>query len=239
MKLIKTQLENIPEHLAIITDGNGRWATRRGLPRSIGHKVGARAIKTITEACANSGVKILTWYVFSIENWKRDKAEVDYLMNLFIKFIRDWREEIYRKGICFRHLGIKSGLPTELIDEIEITEEKTKYNNKMIVNIVLNYSGKAEIVNATHSIVRDVQMNKLRMDDINEITFNNYLYTAGQRDPDFLIRSSGEVRISNFLLWQLSKTQIYTTSVLWPDFTCEHLFEAFEKYKPFIEVYKG
>ncbi|NLI93957.1 MAG: di-trans,poly-cis-decaprenylcistransferase [Peptococcaceae bacterium] len=180
-----TQSCRIPHHVAIITDGNGRWATRRGLPRSIGHKVGAKSVKDITEACADTGVKILTWYVFSVENWKRDKAEVDYLMRLFTKFLRDWREEIFAKGIRFHHLGLKSGLPEELIHEIELTEEKTIHNSKMVVNIALNYSGKTEILNAARSIVRDVQVNKLKYDDINEMTFENYLYTAGQSDPTF------------------------------------------------------
>lgn len=226
----------IPNHVAIITDGNGRWATHRGLVRSLGHKAGVKPIKDITQECADAGVKILTWYVFSTENWKRDKNEVDFLMELFVDFLRKWRNDINDKGIHFHHIGLKEDLPKKLIYEIELTEEKTLKNNQMIVNIALNYGGRAEILNAVRTIANAIQQGKLVPDNINEDTLNKYLYTAGQDDPDILIRTSGESRVSNFLLWQLAKTQIWTTPVLWPDFTRKHLWEAFENYMPYKPI---
>ena len=229
----KSAIRHIPHHVAIITDGNGRWATRKGLPRSFGHKAGVEPIRDITEACAKVGVKTLTWYGFSAENWKRDKDEVDFLMRLFVDFFRQWREEILYQGIRFHHIGSKERLPKDLVYEIERTEEMTCTNDKMEVNIALNYGGREEIVQATRLISNDVSDGKLRLDEINEKVIENYLYTAGQTDPDILIRTSGEIRISNFLIWQITKTQIWTTSVLWPDFTREHLWEALKSYVPY------
>lgn len=223
--------DKVPRHVAIITDGNGRWATRRGLPRSLGHKAGVEPIRDITEACADLGVKVLTWYAFSTENWKRDVEEVGYLMKLFVEFFRQWRDEIFEKGIRFHHIGSRNNLSEDLLREIKLTEEKTGKNEGMTINIALNYGGKDEIVNAARLIAKDVQDGKLAMEEITEEALEGYLYTAGQIEPDFFIRTSGELRLSNFLLWQLSKAQLWTTPVLWPDFTREMLLEAFKSYK--------
>ncbi|SNS70928.1 undecaprenyl diphosphate synthase [Anaerovirgula multivorans] len=232
----ETEKKNIPKHVAIICDGNGRWAKQRGLPRSFGHKAGVKPMKCITQECARTGVKILTLFAFSTENWKRDRNEVDFLMKLFVDFFREWREEIRSKGIQFHHIGLKENLPEDLLYEIELTEKVTMNNNQMIVNVALNYGGRQEVVNAVQAIAKDVQYGKLMQDDINEDTIHNYLYTKGQDDPDILIRTSGEFRVSNFLLWQLAKTQIWTTQVLWPDFKSEHLQKAFECYQPYRTI---
>ncbi len=229
------QFRNIPQHVAIITDGNGRWARKKGLPRSLRHKAGVKPIEDITELCAEIGVKYLTWYVFSTENWKREKAEVNFLMNLFVKFFKKWRRNIVKKGIKFHHIGTMENLPDDLKYEIELTKEVTKKNNMMTVNIALNYGGRFEITNAVRLIMNDLEKGFLEVDKIDEKTMDKYLYTSNQKDPDILIRTSGEQRLSNFLLWQASKAKIWNTPVLWPDFTWNHLWKAVRDYN--TEIY--
>lgn len=224
------QFKNIPKHVAIITDGNGRWATKRDLPRSFGHKAGVKPIKDITELCAEVGVNYLTWYIFSTENWKRNREEVDFLMNLFIEFFKSWRKDIVKRGIRFNHIGIVENLPDDLKHEIELTKELTKSNSLMTVNIALNYGGRLEITNAVRLIAKNVEKGTLDVNKINEETINRYLYTSNQSDIDILIRTSGEQRISNFLLWQVSNAKIWTTPVLWPDFNRNHLWDAFNVF---------
>lgn len=220
----------IPRHVAIITDGNGRWAKRKGLPRSSGHYAGVKRVKEITKACYEAKVKVLTWYCFSTENWKRTSNEIHDLMKIFTMFLREMKEEALDRGICIRHLGTLDKLPNNLIQEIENTVSLTKDNDKMIINLALNYGGRSEIIHAIKDIVVDIENRRLEIEDINEDTFNKYLCTNGEPYPDLVIRTSGEKRLSNFLLWQISRSYIYISKVLWPEFYIDDLWEAFLEY---------
>lgn len=217
--------KRLPKHVAIITDGNGRWATKKGLPRSLGHKAGVEPIKDITLMCAELGIQVLTFYVFSTENWSRPKEEVEFLMELFIEFFKRLREE-NKCSVKVKHIGLKDNLSHELLLEIDKTEQCTENNTGMVLNIALNYGARSEIIDATKRLLKDIKLEKLTVDDISETTISSYLFTSQLPDVDLIIRTSGESRISNFLLWQSAKAKIWTTPVLWPDFTKEHLSEA-------------
>lgn len=216
----------MPKHIAMIMDGNGRWATQRGLERCDGHRAGAQNISTMTEACIKAGVKYLTLYAFSTENWKRPAFEVTYLMNLIPEFCKDKLPEMMERGIQLRTIGRTDDLPffakNALLDAIE----KTKNNDKFILTIALSYGGRAEIVDAVNKIIAEGKVKKLTEQD-----FAKYLYAPDIPDPDLMIRTSGEMRLSNFMLWELSYSELYVTDTWWPDFDGKCLEEAIAAFR--------
>ncbi len=221
----------IPQHIAIIMDGNGRWAKRRGLPRVAGHREGVKSVRDVVEACAQLGVKYLTLFAFSTENWRRPRNEVNTLMRLLIKTLRTETENLHKNDIRLMTIGDIDSLPVEVRQELNEAIEKTKNNKRMVLNLALSYSGRWEIIEAVRGIARDVKDGKVKVEDINEVLFSRYLKTAGLPDPDLLIRTSSEYRVSNFLLWQIAYTEFYICSCLWPDFRRKHLYEAIRDYQ--------
>lgn len=221
----------IPTHIAIIMDGNGRWAKKRGLPRVAGHKEGVKSVRDVVEACAQLGVKYLTLFAFSTENWKRPKREVDTLMKLLIKTLRNETDKLHENDIRLTAIGDIESLPLNVQRELKEAIEKTKNNKRMVLNLAISYSGRWEIIEAVKKIARDVKNGKIKIDDINEKLFSGYLGTAEMPDPDLLIRTSGELRVSNFLLWQIAYTEFYVCNCLWPDFRRKHLYEAIKDYQ--------
>lgn len=222
--------EKLPQHVAVIMDGNGRWAKRRGLPRTAGHSAGAKAFEKLIENCANLGIKYLTVYAFSTENWKRPKEEVDALMALLEDYLENGLDRL-DKTIRVKVIGDISKFSEKFREKIKNIEERTKDRNGLCLNIALNYGGKSEITNAVRNIVKDVQDGKIKRKDIDENLISTYLYTAGQPEPDLIIRPSGEYRISNFLLWQCAYSEFWFSNVLWPDFSMKHLKEAILDYQ--------
>lgn len=223
--------ENLPEHIGIIMDGNGRWAKRRGLPRSAGHSAGADTLKKIVTECNNIGIKYITVYAFSTENWKRPKQEVDFLMNLLLDYLKNAHKTLAGENVVIRAIGSRKELSHEIQDQIIETEKFTAGNSGIVMNIALNYGGREEIVNCTKKIVQKVLEHNISVDDINESIFEANLYTAGQPDIDLLIRTSGEQRLSNFLLWQNSYSEMWFTKKLWPDFSTKDLYEAISDFQ--------
>lgn len=222
---------NIPNHIAIIMDGNGRWAKKRNLPRIAGHHRGVETVRQIVEACASLGVKILTLYAFSTENWKRPKEEVSTLMRLMVKSLKSETDELHKNKIKLISIGDSKSLPDIVRRELNSAIEKTSHNDKMILNLALSYSGRWELVEAVKTISKEVLAGNLDPDQINEQTVESNLTTAGLPEPDLMIRTSGEFRISNFLLWQLAYSEIYISDVLWPEFRSKHLIEAVIDYQ--------
>ncbi len=220
----------VPTHIAIIMDGNGRWAKQKGLPKIIGHRQGAKAVREITETCARIGVKYLTLYAFSTENWKRSKLEISALMSLFKAAINKELKTLMDNDIRFNVVGNLSGLPKPVADELTNAEEKTKGNKGMTLNWALNYGSRAEMIEAIKSVAKEYKQDACSLDDIDEEYFGKHLYTRGMPDPDLLIRTSGEMRVSNFLLWQISYSEIYVTEKLWPDFTSKDLMQAIQDF---------
>ncbi|RKY38674.1 MAG: isoprenyl transferase [Candidatus Omnitrophota bacterium] len=220
-----------PRHIAIIMDGNGRWARKRGLPRTEGHKEGIKTVERIIEAGIEQGIEILTLYAFSLENWKRPSTEVRALMQLLREFLIEKREFLKKERVKLISIGERKRLPMSLQRELEKTEELTKDNKGLILNIALSYGSRREIVNAVKKIAQEVKEGRLNIERISERTFSHYLYTKTLPDPDLLIRTSGELRISNFLLYQISYTELYFTPKLWPDFQKEDLLEAIANFK--------
>ncbi len=222
---------SIPEHIAIIMDGNGRWAKQRALPRVAGHREGVNSVRDIVEACGQLGVKCLTLYTFSTENWKRPMQEVSTLMRLLVKALRDETDRLYRNNVRLTAIGdielLPAGVQRELVDAFERTSRNTGLN----LNLALSYSGRREIVEAARKISADVASGKINVDEISESLFSKYLYTAAMPDPDLLIRTSGEFRISNFLLYQSAYTEIYFSKVYWPDFRRRQLYEAITDFQ--------
>lgn len=221
----------IPQHIAIIMDGNGRWAKKRGLPRVAGHKEGVKSVRDVVEACAQLGVKYLTLFAFSTENWKRPKYEIDTLMKLLINALRTETDKLHKNDIKLNAIGDIESLPPEVQQELKEAIEKTKNNKRMVLNLAISYSGRWEIIEAVKNIARDVKSGKVKISEIDDKLFSNYLKTAGMPEPDLLIRTSGEYRISNFLLWQIAYTEIYICDCLWPDFRRKHLYEAIRDYQ--------
>ncbi|CUS96538.1 Undecaprenyl pyrophosphate synthetase [Candidatus Kryptobacter tengchongensis] len=221
----------IPKHIAIIMDGNGRWAKKRGLPRVAGHREGVKSVRDVVEACAQLGVKYLTLFAFSTENWKRPKHEIDTLMKLLIKTLRTETDKLHKNDIKLMAIGDIESLPVEVQRELKEAIEKTKNNKRMVLNLALSYSGRWEIIEAVKGIARDVKSGKIKVEEINDSLFASYLKTAGIPEPDLLIRTSGEFRISNFLLWQIAYTELYICDCLWPDFRRKHLYEAIRDYQ--------
>lgn len=220
----------LPRHLGIIMDGNGRWAKKRGLPRSAGHVAGAKVFKTIVRYCSRIGIQYLTIYAFSTENWKRPHDEILTLVNLFKEYLRDALTNFLDENVKVRFLGDTSVFDPQLQQLILEIEQVSENRTGMVLNIALNYGGRAEIVRAVRLLAQDVKDGKLQPEAINEQAISSHLYTAGQPDPDLVIRPSGEQRISNFLLWQSAYTEYFVLDILWPDFTPEMLDKALENY---------
>lgn len=223
--------KNIPQHIAIIMDGNGRWASRRALPKIAGHRAGVKAAENVIQAAGDLGVKVLTLYTFSTENWKRPKSEVDALFKLLEDYLDKEGEKIHKNNIRFRTIGRLSELPGPLKNKIEAQIEKTKNNTGLTLNLALNYGGRPEIIDAVRKVAKDVKEGRVNIENIDEELFKDYLYTKGLPDPDLLIRTSGESRVSNFLLWQISYSEICITKKLWPDFKKEDLKKLVREYQ--------
>ncbi|MGL4875517.1 MAG: isoprenyl transferase [Clostridium sp.] len=223
---INIDMENIPKHIAIIMDGNGRWAKKRKLPRTMGHKAGVETIRRILKEADRLGIKYMTLYAFSTENWKRPKEEVGALMKLLVQYLRQEINELHKNGVRINVLGDISMLPKECVEEIEKSSEKTKDNTGITMNIALNYGGRNEIVRGIKEIAKEIQSGKIEISDINEDMFENYLYTKGIPDPDIIIRPSGEQRLSNFLLWQCAYSEFWYSNICWPDFKEKNLHQA-------------
>lgn len=221
----------LPQHIAIILDGNGRWAKKRGLPRTAGHQEGAMNVREITKLCANIGIKALTVYAFSTENWKRPDEEVKFLMKLPIKFFNEFAPELVENNIRLKVIGNVEQLPTELQQKVLEISELTKNNTKMTLTIALNYGSQDEIKQAVQAIATEVKNGQLNVEDINEDVIDQHLMTADLPPLDLMIRTSGELRISNYLLWQLAYAELYFTSIAWPDFKEEQLYEALVDYQ--------
>jgi undecaprenyl diphosphate synthase len=222
---------NLPKHIAIIMDGNGRWAKRRGLPRTAGHRAGVRTVKKIVGAAGELGIPILTLFTFSRENWKRPKYEVSAIMKLLYETTKREINELDKNNVKLITTGRIEELPLEKREILERAKNVTKDNTGLVLNLALNYGGRTEILDAVKKFALDVKEGKLEPNALNEETFSNYLYTKGLPDPDLLIRTSGEMRISNFLLWQTSYTELYVTDVLWPNFSVQDFYEAIWDYQ--------
>lgn len=228
----KTMIEGeLPKHVVFIMDGNGRWAKKKGLPRLFGHNAGTEALKKIVMESKALGIEYISFYAFSTENWKRPQDEVDGLMKLLVKFLRSEIDEIHDNGIRINVLGDYKKLPSMQVAEIEMALEKTKNNQEMNFNIALNYGGRNEVLNATKNLALAFKNGAFDIEEIDEKLFSSFLYTAGMPDPDLLIRTSGEQRLSNFMLWQVAYTEFVFDSVFWPDFTPELYRKALKKYQ--------
>lgn len=222
---------NLPEHIAVIMDGNGRWARRKGARRIYGHRNAIKAIRDTTEGCAELGIKHLTLFAFSTENWGRPKAEVKGLMELLIATIKNEAETLMKNNVRLTAIGDIDSLPLKGQRELASSVERTKDNTGLNLILALSYSGRWEIVEAVKKVLKDVKRGVINEKSINTALFSNYLCTSGIPDPELLIRTSGEMRVSNFLLWQIAYTELYITEVLWPDFRKEHLLEAIAAYQ--------
>ena len=227
----------LPKHIAIIMDGNGRWAGKKGLPRTAGHKKGMDTVDMAVTACKNLGIKVLTLYAFSTENWRRPEKEVNFLMRLLKTYLILQRAKLMKNNIRLNVIGRINELPEFVQKELAKSLKVTRNNNSMTLNLALNYGGRVEIIDAVRKILKDVMASKkdinpeVAINSIDEDTFSNYLYTSGLPDPDLLIRTSGEIRVSNFLLWQIAYSEIYVTDILWPDFKEEDLHMAVLNYQ--------
>ena len=221
----------IPQHIAIIMDGNGRWATKKGLPRSFGHNKGVSVLKEIIKASKNLGCRVLTVYAFSTENWTRPAKEVEYLINLFGKVLRKEIDEIHEESIKIKFIGDLSPFPETLKLILQSAESRTQNNQDFILNVCVNYGGRQEIVKVAQEIALKSFNGEIKASEVNEELFNSELLTKGVKDPELLIRTSGEKRISNFLLWQLAYSEIYITDVLWPDFNEVEFLKAIIDYQ--------
>ena len=223
--------ERLPKHVAVIMDGNGRWAKRQGLPRIMGHRRGVDALKDLLRCCRDWGVQALTAYAFSTENWGRPLEEVDFLMTLFERVLRQELREMMQEDVRITFVGNLPALPPSLQAEIERSMAETQHNKGIQFTVATNYGGRQEILQACRAIATQVQQGQLQPDEIDEAVFERHLYTAGVCDPDLLIRTSGEMRISNFLLWQLAYSELYVTDTLWPDFDRTEFHRALAAYQ--------
>ncbi len=221
----------IPKHIAIIMDGNGRWAKKRGLPRVAGHRKGVETVREIVEACAEIGVKYLTLYTFSTENWKRPKNEVSTLMRLLLKSLKERLDELNRNNIKLTCIGNMSSLPYEVQNQLVEDIERTKNNKRMTLNLALSYSGRWELLEAIKEIANKMVSGEIKHEDISERTVSDFLHTKNIPDPDLVIRTSGEFRVSNFLLWQIAYSEFVIMDVYWPDFSKHHLYKAIESFQ--------
>jgi undecaprenyl diphosphate synthase len=231
----EVKFERLPQHVAVIMDGNGRWAAQRHLPRVEGHRAGIDSVRDIVETSARIGIEVLTLYAFSVENWKRPATEISTLMSLLKRYLRLELNTLLRNNIRFRVIGRADELAPDIQQELRAAENKTAANTGMQFNIALNYGGRAEIVEAA----RRLMAAGVPPEELDEQRFAGFLYTAGQPDPDLLIRTSGEIRVSNFLLWQIAYAEIWVTETLWPDFRKRHLLEAIVAYQKRDRRYGG
>lgn len=221
----------LPRHIAVIMDGNGRWAQERGLPRVAGHQAGIASLRDTTRASRELGVEYLTVYAFSTENWNRPRKEVSMLMRLLLKMLREELDEMLQNGVKLNTIGQTNALPKEVQRELYDAMEKTSNNKGMMLTLALSYSGRWDIVRAMQTMALDVRRGKVSPEDINDPLVRSYLTTANLPDPDLLVRTSGELRLSNFLLWELAYSEIYVTQTFWPNFRREHLYEAIRAYQ--------
>ena len=231
----QVNFDRLPRHVAVIMDGNGRWAAQRHLPRVEGHRAGIEAVRDVVETSARLGIDVITLYAFSVENWKRPVSEVSTLMSLLKRYLRLELNTLLRNNIRFNVIGRVQDLAADIRNELKMAEQKTASNAGMLFNIALNYGGRAEIVEAARALMAA----GVSPDDVDEQRFAGFLYTAGQPDPDLLIRTSGEMRVSNFLLWQIAYAEIWVTDTLWPDFRKRDLFEAILAYQKRDRRYGG
>ncbi|HKM02104.1 MAG TPA: isoprenyl transferase [Sedimentibacter sp.] len=229
--MLKEHSEKIPEHIAVIMDGNRRWAKKKNLPTKLGHREGALRVTDLVRNCADIGVKYLSVYAFSTENWNRDKKEIDYLMTLLMEFVIKELNNLHKNDVKITMMGNIDDLPEKTRKEVQRSVELTKNNKTLHLNIALSYGSRNEIIRAVKNIINDYENNEINIEEINEESFNKYLFTNDMPDPDLLIRTSGEVRLSNFLLYQLAYTEFYFTDVLWPDFNKEELLKSIESYQ--------
>jgi undecaprenyl diphosphate synthase len=231
--------ERIPRHVAVIMDGNGRWARERNQPRIAGHRAGAKAVRDIVLECDRLGVEYLTLYSFSMENWKRPAEEVGALMELYLEYLVKERKELIEQNIRFLQLGRREGLPQSVMEQVDKTVAISSHCTGLTLSLALNYSSRMEITDAVRAIVDDVEAGRLDPADIDEDTISHHLYTAGVPDPDLLVRTAGELRVSNYLLWQISYAEIYVTDVFWPDFRVKDLHAALREYAKRCRRYGG
>jgi undecaprenyl diphosphate synthase len=231
--------DNIPTHIAIVMDGNGRWAKKSGLPRSMGHREGANTLKRIVVECNEIGIRYLTAYAFSTENWSRPKEEVDSLMSLLLEFLKNADKELAGKNVRIHVIGDTDKLSEEIRREISRVKNNTLANTGINLVLALNYGGKCEIASAAAHIAREAKEGKINPEDVDERLFSEYLYTKGIPDPDLVIRPSGENRLSNFLLWQSSYSEFWYSNILWPDFTKRDLLDAISEYQKRSRRYGG
>lgn len=220
----------VPRHVAIIMDGNGRWAKERGLPRTEGHRQGIKRVREILRTASEAGVKYLTLFAFSSENWKRPKTEIQMLMRSLDNFLNQNLKELIDNNIRLNVLGRKEPIPDYLWKNLNKVQDQTRKNNGLVVNLAFNYGARQEIVDAVNKVVKDSLDKKIDLEDINVDNFGSFLYTAGIPDPDLLIRTSGEMRLSNFLLWQLSYAELYFVRICWPEFKKDNFLEALQEY---------
>lgn len=232
-------LSRLPQHIAIIMDGNGRWAVQRGLPRLVGHRQGYRTVRRVVKDCADLGVKMVTLYTFSTENWRRPQDETSGLMALIEEAARQELRQMYINGIQVRVIGRMHELPASLQEELQRGMEITAHNNRLVLNLAINYGGRAEIVDAVRAIAQRIKQGDLQPEEIQESTIRAHLYAPDMPDPDLLIRTAGEMRVSNFLVWQTAYSELWVTPALWPDFRTEHLIEAILSYQQRVRKFGG
>jgi undecaprenyl diphosphate synthase len=232
MELPAIDTKRLPRHVAVIMDGNGRWAEREGVSRAAGHEAGAKSVRAIVEACRElERIEVLSLYAFSTENWRRSKLEVSALFRLLSKYIKIELENIHKENIRISIMGRMDGLPANAVRDLRHCIELTRNNTAMVLNVAINYGSRAEIADAARHVAEDAIAGKLKPDTIDEACFARYLYVPGLPDPDLLIRTSGELRLSNFMLWQMSYAEIVVMPTLWPDFRKQHLHEAIREYQ--------
>jgi len=232
-------IDNVPEHVAIIMDGNGRWAKRQGLPRIIGHQNGMKAVKRTTIAADKLGIKYLTLYAFSTENWKRPKDEVDFLMRLPQEFLAIELDELVEKNVQVRMMGDREGLPSYTISAMEEAVRRTEGNDGLVLNFALNYGSRKEITDCMRDLARKIEAGTLSPDDITPELVDRHLLSSELPDPDLIIRTSGEMRVSNFMLWQMAYSEMWFTDIYWPDFNEHYLYEAVAEYSRRTRRYGG
>ena len=224
-------MTNIPKHIAIIMDGNRRWAKKRGLPSSMGHAEGANTLEKIADDCSDLGIKYLTVYAFSTENWKRPAAEVNFIMKLLDRYLTNEIETFQKNNVCVRFMGSRDGLPKNVQEKMDNAVQKTKDNTGIILNLAINYGGQAEILEAVKKVASEVKDGLLSIDEINIKCFENYLYTKDLPPLDLLIRTGGDSRVSNFMLWQIAYAEIWNTEIYWPDFSSEFFLQAVKDFQ--------
>ncbi|WP_408010996.1 isoprenyl transferase [Pseudalkalibacillus sp. A8] len=223
---LELDLSRVPRHIAVIMDGNGRWAKKRGLPRIAGHREGMKVVRKVVKRANELGVKALTMYAFSTENWKRPKPEVEFIMKLPEQFLMTYLPELIEENVRVRIMGVKEGIPSYTLKAVNEAVDRTKDNDGLILNFALNYGSRYEITSAVRQLAKEIEEGKIKSDDVNEEMIGSYMMSKEVGDPELLIRTSGEIRLSNFMLWQLAYTELWFTNVYWPDFSASDLDKA-------------